>query len=149
MRGWFTVNIGPSMISNYAPGFVTSVRGISKIHLVKRSCETKKFVTCKPCAIHYTSLPKQLPADRKVPYALKNHQHEHERHYVVCVRKDTDPASCTVTKVKFPAVRPLPPAARTVPANFSDSMVIQGSALVATNSLWNLCSSASTHRSLP
>lgn len=59
------------------------------------------------------------------------------------------PASWTVTNDTFPAVNPLPPLERTVPATLPPSRVIHGIVFAVVNSLWNLVSSASTQRSLP
>ena len=59
------------------------------------------------------------------------------------------PASCTTTKVTFPAVNPLPPTLLAVPTTFCESSVIQGMGLAARNSSWKTLSSFSNHRSLP
>ena len=59
------------------------------------------------------------------------------------------PASWTVRNVRFPAVKPLPPAVLTVPATRAPSLVIQGMGLEDANSSWKTLSNLETQRSLP
>lgn len=65
-----------------------------------------------------------------------------------CARK-TYPASKICTNVTLPAVKPSPPALRTVPALRPLPSVIQGAGALCANSSWNLFSSFVTHASLP